>query len=77
MQRGGMGGIKEFLRSCQLFGELTEDELDKIIRISREEVYEPGTTIFVEGALAAVESYHRVMLDGYAGEVTEKQKICY
>jgi hypothetical protein len=40
-------------------------------------VYEPGTTIFVEGALAAVESYHRVVLDGYAGEVTEKQKICY
>ncbi|MFC2024814.1 ATP-binding protein [Chloroflexota bacterium] len=28
----------------------------------------------LKSPLAAVESYHRVMLDGYAGEITEKQK---
>jgi len=50
--KGFMGGIKEFLGSCQLFEGLTEDELEKITRLSREEVYEPGTTIFVEGAAA-------------------------
>ncbi len=48
-----MGDIKEVVKSCQLFEELTEDELDKIIGLSREEVYEAGTTIFVEGAAAS------------------------
>jgi len=28
----------------------------------------------LKAPLAAVESYHKVMLDGYAGEITEKQK---
>jgi len=47
-----MGHIKEVLRSSQLFEELTEGELDRITMISQEEVYEAGTTIFVEGAIS-------------------------
>jgi len=151
-----MEPIKQVLASSQLFGELSDDELDKVAALSREEVYEAGRAIDVmtkgqvfgwsaigerqtltmsarcieetkvitldgerlsrlfdedsrigtkvrkrllgvvysrlrrardtlahvlsiashdlKAPLAAVESYHKVMLDGYAGEITEKQK---
>ena len=41
--------IKEFLRSSELFENLTDDELDQITALCREEVYELGTTVFKEG----------------------------
>lgn len=44
-----MGDIKEFLRSTDLFGGLTDDELDKITRLCHERVYEAGATVFREG----------------------------
>jgi len=44
-----MEPVKQVLASSQLFGELSDDELDKIAGLCREEVYEAGTTIFREG----------------------------
>ena len=44
-----MDNTKEFLRSSELFGSLTDDELDQITGLCREEVYELGTTVFKEG----------------------------
>jgi len=44
-----MEPVKQVLASSQLFGELSDDELEKIAALSREEVYEAGTTIFREG----------------------------
>jgi signal transduction histidine kinase len=44
-----MEPVKQVLASSQLFGELSDEELDKIAALSREEVYEAGTTIFREG----------------------------
>ncbi len=44
--------IKGVLGKCQLFQGLTDDELDKIARLCREEVYEAGVTIFREGEAA-------------------------
>jgi signal transduction histidine kinase len=46
-----MDQIKEVLRNSLLFQPLTETELDKIVRLCKEEVYEPGTTIVKEGEL--------------------------
>jgi signal transduction histidine kinase len=43
----------------------TRDTLAHILSIASHDLKAP---------LAAVESYHKVMLDGYAGEITEKQK---
>ncbi|MFC1958416.1 cyclic nucleotide-binding domain-containing protein [Chloroflexota bacterium] len=43
----------------------TRDMLAHILSIASHDLKSP---------LAAVESYHKVMLDGYAGEITEKQK---
>ncbi len=43
----------------------TRDTLAHILSIASHDLKSP---------LAAVESYHKVMLDGYAGEITEKQK---
>ncbi|MFC2073020.1 ATP-binding protein, partial [Chloroflexota bacterium] len=45
--------IEEFLISTELFGGLTEADLDRIARLCREEVYEPGTAIFKEGDVAS------------------------
>ena len=47
-----MGHIKEALARCQLFKGLTDEELGKLTRLCREEVYEAGTTIFREGESA-------------------------
>ncbi|MFC2056298.1 ATP-binding protein [Chloroflexota bacterium] len=44
----------------------TRDMLAHILSIASHDLKSP---------LAAVESYHKVMLDGYAGEITEKQKV--
>ena len=44
-----MGDIKELLRSSELFENLTDAELDRLARLCREQVYEPGTTVFSEG----------------------------
>ena len=44
-----VGSVKQVLASSQLFGELTDGELDKIAALSREGVYEAGTTVFREG----------------------------
>jgi len=44
-----MGDIKELLRSSDLFKNLTEVNLDRIVRQCREETYEAGTVIFKGG----------------------------
>ncbi len=49
--------------SSRLLG--TRDMLAHILSIASHDLKSP---------LAAVESYHKVMLDGYAGEITERQK---
>lgn len=41
--------IKQALATSQLFGRLTDDELDKISKLCREQVHELGTNIFREG----------------------------
>ena len=41
--------IKQALATSQLFDGLTDDELDKISKLCREKLYEPGTSIFREG----------------------------
>ncbi len=47
-----MDNIKEVLRGSELFGGLTDDELDKITRLCSERVYDAGVTIFKEGDVA-------------------------
>lgn len=44
--------IKEILAQCYLFDKLTNDELEKIAALCREEVYEPGAIILSEGTMA-------------------------
>jgi len=41
--------IRQVLAVSELFNRLTDDELDKVVRICSERVYEPGITIFKEG----------------------------
>lgn len=41
--------IKETLRSSELFHNLTDDELDKLLPICQEQFYESGTVMFCEG----------------------------
>lgn len=47
-----MDHLKEALRKSQLFDELTDAELDKVVRLTREETYEAGEIIFNEGEMA-------------------------
>ncbi len=47
-----MATIKEVLRKSEFFGELTEEELDKIVKVCRQEVYEAGAEVFSEGNIA-------------------------
>ena len=44
-----MGSIKQVLATSQLFEGLTDDELDKIVALCWEQVYEQGTILFSEG----------------------------
>ena len=44
-----MKHIEEVLARSQLFERLTKDELEKIMALCREQVYEAGTIIFKEG----------------------------
>lgn len=44
--------VKEILTQCYLFDELTDEELEKVAALCREEVYEPGTIILSEGTPA-------------------------
>jgi signal transduction histidine kinase len=41
--------IKETLRSSELFHNLTDDELDRLLPICQEQSYESGTVMFCEG----------------------------
>lgn len=45
-----MDSIKDILASSDLFKGLRDDELEKLLPLCREEVYEVGTIIFSEGA---------------------------
>ncbi len=47
-----MVAIKEVLKSSQLFGGLAGYQLDKVVRLCREETCEMGTVIFTEGSIA-------------------------
>ena len=44
-----LSSIKEVLKHSDLFRGLSNDELDKVLPLCREEVYEVGTFIFCEG----------------------------
>ncbi|GAI38831.1 unnamed protein product, partial [marine sediment metagenome] len=44
-----LGSVKEILKHSDLFRGLSNDELDKLLPLCREEVYEAGTVIFPEG----------------------------
>jgi len=45
-----LGSVKELLKHSDLFRGLSDDELDKLLPLCREEVYQAGTVIFPEGA---------------------------
>jgi signal transduction histidine kinase len=44
--------IKEILAQCYLFDELSDDELEKVAALCREEVYEAGAIVLTEGTMA-------------------------
>ena len=44
-----INSIKEALRSSEIFHNLTEDELDKLLPLCQEQFYEQGTEMFCEG----------------------------
>ena len=46
----GLDSIKEALRSSELFHGLTDEELDKLLPLCQEHVYETGTEMFCEGS---------------------------
>ncbi|MFH1484604.1 MAG: histidine kinase dimerization/phospho-acceptor domain-containing protein, partial [Chloroflexota bacterium] len=43
-----MALVKEILRGSELFGNLTEEELNMVARLGRHEVYEAGEIVFTE-----------------------------
>jgi len=45
-----LAGLKEILKNSNLFQGLRDDELDKLLPLCREELYEAGVVIFPEGA---------------------------
>jgi len=45
-----LNSIKEALKSSELFHNLTEEELDKLLPLCREQYYEKGAVMFCEGA---------------------------
>ena len=45
-----INSIKEALKSSELFHDFTEDELDKLLPLCQEQVYEARTEMFCEGA---------------------------
>lgn len=45
----GLGSVKEILKESDLFHGLSDDELDKLPSLCREEVYEAGVVVFLEG----------------------------
>ena len=45
----GLNSIKETLRSSELFHNLTEEELDKLLPLCHEQFYETGAVMFCEG----------------------------
>ncbi|MCD6390982.1 MAG: cyclic nucleotide-binding domain-containing protein [Dehalococcoidia bacterium] len=44
-----INSIKEALKSSELFHNLTDDELDKLLPLCQEQFYEPGAVMFCEG----------------------------
>ncbi len=46
----GLGSLKEILKHSDLFQGLSDDELDQLLPLCREELYEAGVVIFPEGA---------------------------
>ena len=49
-----LGSVKEILKHSDLFWGLSDDELDKVLPLCREEVYEAGTVIYREGTLCRI-----------------------
>jgi signal transduction histidine kinase len=45
-----LNSIKEALRSSEIFRGLTDDELDKLLPLCQEQLYEAGAVMFCEGA---------------------------
>ena len=45
----GLGSVKEVLKESDLFHGLSDDELDKLPSLCREEVYGAGVAVFLEG----------------------------
>ena len=73
----GLSSVKEILEESDLFHGLTTHELDKLLPLCREEVYEAGVVVFLEGecchTMYVVES-GKVALDMnlHIGRVTEE-----
>ena len=47
-----MASIKQVLAMSELFKGLSDEELEKVAALGREEIYEAGTVIFTEGSVA-------------------------
>ena len=47
-----MASIKTALENSALFNKLTDEELDRVASLSRQEVYPEGTLLFSEGTMA-------------------------
>lgn len=45
-----LNAVKEALRSSEIFQGLTDDELDKLVPLCQEQLYEAGAVMFCEGA---------------------------
>ena len=50
-ERGFVASVKEVLINSRLFNELTDEELDRVAGLGRQEVYPEGATIFAESAM--------------------------
>ncbi|MEA1958686.1 MAG: cyclic nucleotide-binding domain-containing protein [Chloroflexota bacterium] len=66
-----MATIKDVLATSELFKGLTEEELGKVETLSRVEIYEKDTPLFVEGATA--ENFFVVELGRVAMDMTIHQ----
>jgi len=63
-----INSIKEALKSSELFHNLTDDEMDKLIPLCHEQIYEQGAVMFCEGEQC---SYVQALKSGKVALETE------
>ena len=59
--------ITEILRMCELFSELSDNELESIAKLGRIEKFKPGEKIYEQGNIGAIINNARNRLTGDAG----------